>query len=123
MCVVHEEISYRNHLIALVRHKEVQIFYFSKFSITLLTHSLMRSVKRNGKLARATASLLWWKCLEFCGKKNFSQYQMPTCMYYSLTVLTFMVAIATKYGYHQRSCKASRITTGFPHHIIMHPDR
>ena len=32
----------------------------------------MRSVKRSGKLTTATASLLWRKCLEFCGEKTFT---------------------------------------------------
>ena len=32
----------------------------------------MHSVKRSGKLATATASFLWQKCLEFCDKKLFT---------------------------------------------------
>ena len=44
----------------------------STHSLTPLTHSLMRSVKHSGKLATATALLLWWKCLEFRGKKPFT---------------------------------------------------
>ena len=31
----------------------------------------MRLVKRSGKLTTATASLLWWKCLEFHGKNAY----------------------------------------------------
>ena len=37
----------------------------------LLTHAcLMLSVKRSRKLGAATALVLWWKYLEFHGKKN-----------------------------------------------------
>ena len=34
----------------------------------------MRSVKRSGKLATATALLLWRKCLEFHGEKPLNAY-------------------------------------------------
>jgi len=33
-----------------------------------LHHCLMHLVKRSGKLATATALLLWQKCFEFCGE-------------------------------------------------------
>ena len=57
----------------------LKIFYFSKFSTALLTHSLMCSVKHSGKLATATASLLWQKCSEFRDKKPFTI--LNACMY------------------------------------------
>ena len=36
----------------------------------------MRSAKRSGKLATATASLLWQKCLEFRGEKTFHKIKI-----------------------------------------------
>ena len=45
--------------------------YFSEFSTDSLTHSLMRSVKRSGKSATATAYLLWRKRYEFHGEETF----------------------------------------------------
>jgi len=32
-----------------------------------------------------------------------------------------MVATASQYGCPQRSCMVSHIASGFPHHVIMHP--
>ena len=49
-----------------------------------LTHSLMRLVKRSEKLA--TASLLWRKCLEFCGEKTFHNIK---CLLYALVSYSF----------------------------------
>jgi len=53
---------------------EILKTFFSEFSTTLLTHSLthslMHSVKRSGKLATATALLLWQKMLRISWQKN-----------------------------------------------------
>ena len=45
----------------------------------------MRSVKRSGKLASATALLLSRKCLEFHGDEAFSILNILQCMRYCLT--------------------------------------
>ena len=61
--------------------------YFSKFS----TASLMRSVKRNRKLAIATTLLLWRKRFEFCGEKTFHNIKYLRCVRYCLTVLSLIL--------------------------------
>ena len=102
-------------------------FYFSKFSTASLTHSthslthsLMLSVKRSGKLAKATASLLWWKCLEFHGEKTFHNINAYLCMHHSLTVL----ALILLYGSHCFSIQLpSKVTRGFTHHIRLPASR
>jgi len=104
-----------------------KIFYFSEISTASLTqsltHSLIRSVK-HGRLATATASLLWQKCLEFRRKRTF---HIINCLRVCTVLLQFklwsffMVAIASQYCCPQRSRAVSHIASGFPHHIIMSP--
>jgi len=124
-----------SHLIALVRHKQAQMclqsgpkhyerflktFYFSKFSIALLIHSLMHLVKPSKKLATGTASLLWQKCLEFSAKKLFHNIKMPMCMHCSHTVL----ALILLYGGH---CflvwLPAKVTHSFTHRIRLPASR
>ena len=95
--VVHEEKSTQNHLqkssmafsqywsginkpkrvFRMTRNVSDEVLrnlkkkYFSEFSAASLPASLMRSVKCSGKLATATALLLWRKRFEFCGEKTF----------------------------------------------------
>ena len=57
----------------------------------LLPASMMRSVKRSGKLATATALLLWQKRFEFCGEKTFHNIKYLRCVRYCLTVLSLIL--------------------------------
>ena len=64
--------------------------YFREFSTACLPARLpaclMRSVKRSGKLATATALLLWRKCFEFHGDETFSILNILQCMRYCLLI-------------------------------------
>ena len=76
------------------------------------TACLMHPVKHNGKLATATALLLWWNAQNFIAKKP-SQYSMRVCMHCSLTVL----ALIFLYGGHCSSVQfPSKITCSFQHY-------
>ena len=46
----------------------------------------MRSVMRSGKLATATALLLWRKCFECHGDETFSILNVLQCMRYCLLI-------------------------------------
>ena len=67
------------------------IYYFSEFSTASLPACLMRSVKCSGKLATATALLLWRKCFKFCGEKIFHNIKYLRCVRYCLTVLSLIL--------------------------------
>ena len=99
--------------------KCLKIFYFSEFSTALLTHSSMHSVKHSGRLATATALLLWRKCSECCGKKPFTilYAYLYTLFFYSFT---FNLSLWWPYGCPQRLRTIPHIVSGFPHHVIMH---
>ena len=91
-------------------------FYFSEFSTALLIHSLMRSVKHSRKLAL----LLWWKCLEFHGKKNFYSIKcLCVC-----TVLFTVLALILLYGGHCFLVQlSSKVTRSFTHRVRLPASR
>ena len=121
-----------------------KLFIFFKFSTALLTHSLTNSLIHSlthsltrslahsltrsfthslthsrRELITTTALLLWWKCLEFCGKKTSHNIKCLRVCTVFLQYYFFMVLIASQYSNHQRLHKASCITLGFP---IMYPN-
>ena len=137
--VVHKEINLSSpsgiihgHLITLVRHKQARMCLqsdpkcYEQFSTNFknilfqqifycITHSPMRSVKHNRKLA--TASHLRWKCLEFRGKKPFTiflnAYAFALFSYsFSFDPWPLLLSMAACKGHvwFPTSCQASHIT-------------
>ena len=76
----------------------------------------MCSIKHSGKLATATALLLWWKWLEFRGEKTFHNIKCPLFSYsFSfdpslLWPLLLIMAALKGYAQFHTLCQASRIT-------------
>ena len=63
----------------------------------------------------ATASLLWQKCLQFCGEKAFYNIKC-ICL---CTILTAL-ALILLYGGHCISVRlTSKVTHDFPHHVLI----
>ena len=101
-------------------YENFKTFYLANFLLPYslvysLTRSLMCSVKRSRKLATATASLLWRKCLEFRGKKTFHNIIcLCMCTVCSHTVLALILLC----GGHCFSVRQpSEVTRGFTHRI------
>jgi len=79
------------------------------------TYSFIHSLTHSRReLITTTALLLWWKCLEFCGKKTSHNIKCLRVCTVFLQYYFFMVLIASQYSNHQRLHKASCITLGFP---------
>ena len=90
-----------------------------------LTHYLMRSVRFSRKLAKVRALLLLWK-FNFMVKKPFTIYEITMCMHCSLTVFSLIIFLWWPLSLSTAAIKShaqvSHITSGFLHHVIMHPN-
>ena len=75
----------------------------------------------SAELATATASLLWRKSLEFRDEKTFTIYVYALFSYSLALILLYggHCFSAIKTG-HTTSC--IMVMSGFPHHVLMHPN-